>query len=371
MSIKICHTADVHLGMKFAGHGEQQEILAEARFKALEKLIERANSESCELLVVAGDLFERVAVGNKAVRQCAEILNGFDGRLSVILPGNHDYYAEESGLWASFKALAGDRILLLEEGRPYALNHYDLNAVLYPAPCMTRHSSSNGLKWMRDIERDGGIAHHIGVVHGTLAGYGRDDGMRYYPMTQGDLDACALDLWLLGHIHVPYPIGPANGERVFYAGALEPDGFDCAHSGNAWIIELDAENQASAVPIETGAFRFVHDEREVLSEADLESLIGEYAGDMCRSMLLKLKLKGRLSQKVHERLRDLRDKLETSLFSLQLDTHEVAIEITRDIIGQEFTQDSFPYRLLSELERGNSDDEALQIAYEMIKEIRE
>ena len=82
---------------------------------------------------------------------------------------------------------------------------------------------TNGLGWIRDVERVGDVAHHIGVVHGTLAGYGRDDGDRYYPMTQRELDSCALDLWLLGHIHVPFPRASGIGERVFYAGVLEPE----------------------------------------------------------------------------------------------------------------------------------------------------
>lgn len=53
------------------------------------------------------------------------------------------------------------------------------------------------------------------------------------------------------------------------------------------------------------------------------------------------------------------------------DDSTVAVEITPDVIDQEFTQDSFPHRLLTELARLDEDAEALQIGYEMIQEVKE
>ena len=49
----------------------------------------------------------------------------------------------------------------------------------------------------------------------------------------------------------------------------------------------------------------------------------------------------------------------------------MAAEITPDVIDREFTQDSFPHKLLTELTDGEENAEALQIAYEMIQEVKE
>ena len=67
MSLKIFHTSDLHLGMKFAGYPVVQKELTEARFKTLEKLVELSNHKKCNLFVVTGDLFESVSLepGNK------------------------------------------------------------------------------------------------------------------------------------------------------------------------------------------------------------------------------------------------------------------------------------------------------------------
>ncbi len=149
MALRILATADLHLGMRFSKYPELQARLAEARFAALERLVARANAEGCGLLVVAGDLFERTSLPQREIQRAAEALNGFEGQAAAVLPGNHDYYAGQTGsLWKSFREKAGDRVLLLTEPRVYDLEHYGLAARLYPGPCTDKHSRENALGWL-------------------------------------------------------------------------------------------------------------------------------------------------------------------------------------------------------------------------------
>lgn len=70
MTIKILHTADLHLGMKFARYNlkpEVQERLVEARFETLASLVEIANKQDSDLLVIAGDLFHNPRVSRKDI----------------------------------------------------------------------------------------------------------------------------------------------------------------------------------------------------------------------------------------------------------------------------------------------------------------
>jgi len=53
-------------------------------------MVEVAMQEKCDLLVIAGDLFDSVKVQKPVVRKAAEILRRFDGMV-VVLPGNHDF----------------------------------------------------------------------------------------------------------------------------------------------------------------------------------------------------------------------------------------------------------------------------------------
>jgi len=259
MSLRLLITADVHLGMKFAGYPEIQSELAGARFETLENVVKRANAEDCELFVVAGDLFDRVTVAKPDVIRAAQIIDGFEGALVVILPGNHDYYSmAQSDLWTLFKEASGDKTLLLERPQKYPLSHYDLDACLYAAPCEAKHSEENRVDWIRTQARDKGTRFHIGVAHGSLQGFSPDFDKKYYPMTPVGLLNSEMDLWLLGHTHLPSPAQPGKFDKIFYPGTPEPDGFDCDHEGRAWIIEIQDDKSIVPTSLTTGKYRFAH-----------------------------------------------------------------------------------------------------------------
>ena len=371
MSLKIFHTADIHLGMKFAGYPEVQSELSEARFIALDNLVKKANEKKCDLFVVAGDLFDRITVAKRDIMRAVRILNQFEGKLILVLPGNHDYLSPSPGEpWATFKENAGDRVLLLEEKRVYPREHFNLDANIYPAPCDAKHSAENYVGWIKDETKDRGVAYHIGVAHGSLEGLSLDFDKRFYPMTRQELLESGLDLWLMGHTHLPYPGKPGSRDRIFYSATPEPDGFDCDHQGHAWIIELDEDKKIFPTLLSTGTYRFLHDERELRNAGDIDRLEADYSISGSDQLLLKLKIKGRLPREAYDHLPEVREKLDQNLFYLRWDSRDLTEEITPAMIDREFTEGSFPHRLLTTLTRDEQDFETLQLAYRLIEEVR-
>lgn len=369
MSLKILHTSDIHLGMKFAGYPEVQAELSEGRFDTLSRLTETANKEGCDLFVISGDLFESVSVAKKNIIRAAKAVSEFRGRLAVVLPGNHDFISHGSDLWAQFKEHSGDNVLVIEKREPYGLGHYDLDVNLYPSPCDAKYSKINYLAWINDEKKENDVI-NIGIAHGSLEGFSPDFEGKYYPMTISELQMCNLDLWLLGHTHIQYPLRPDASNRIFYPGTPEPDGFDCEHEGRAWIIEIDKSKKINPRSISTGRYRFSHDTAEVNSLDDLLRLKDRYSMKEYRNALMKLKLRGRLSRDEYQGLHKIRSFLNEQLFYLaQFDTTELKEEITMDIINQEFTEGSFPQRLLTTLSEMD-DSDAIQIAYDLIREVR-
>jgi exonuclease SbcD len=366
--MKIFHTADVHLGMKFAGYPSVQEKLIRARFEALKRCVDIANDRESELFVVGGDLFDRVSVAKGDIKGAADILGDFQGRLVAVLPGNHDFITQRpDGLWANFKGFAANNILVLESSKTYPLKPYDLDAALYAAPCESKHSAENSIGWIREIEKDKDARFQIGVAHGSLEGLSPDFNKDYYPMTASELLSCGLDLWLMGHTHIPYPTIPGPKSKVFYPGTPEPDGFDCDHEGKGLLIEIGEDKEIKANFVSTGAYRFYHEQAQINSWKDAEEILATYSDPKHGNSLLKLKMKGRLPEEEYGRLRVFRDELERSLCFFQFDPTEVTIRITPDVIDREFTEHSFPYRILAQLAE-NDDFEALQVAYEFIRE---
>lgn len=370
MALKILHTSDLHLGMKCAGYGDAEERLREARFEVLGRLVALANEEQCDLLVVAGDLFNQVSMTKRDITRAAEALDGFQGGMVLVLPGNHDYITKgRSDLWDHFKDVAGDNTLLLEEERPCPLEQYGIDAVVYPAPCDRKHSAENRLGWIREEESDPGVAYHIGIAHGSLEGVSPDMGRSYFPMTKAELGECGLGLWLLGHTHIQYPEDPGKADTVFFASTPEPDGFDCRHDGRVWIIELDDGGNIEPRSFPVGQFRFVSREIEIASSEDLDRIKAEYSSGDHGAILLKLVLKGRIPKDDFRALPEFRRQLEDCVLYLRMDDGGLTEIITTADIDSEFPEGSFPHVLLSSL-AGDGDGEALQLAYELLQEQR-
>lgn len=378
MSLKILHTADVHLGMKFARYPEIQAELTEARFKTLEKLVAIASRERCQLLTVGGDLFDRVGVLKRDVTRAAEILSRMDGGLVVVLPGNHDYLeSREDSLWAQFQEASGDRVVVLKERKAYDLSEHGVEGVcLYAAPCTDKHSSANAVGWVKSHCRDPKLKHHIGLAHGSMDGLTFDREGQYYPMTKKELLELELDFWLMGHVHVQYP--PTQGSegqafqdaqaRIFYPGTPEPDGYDCRHEGKAWLLEVGEDKSLSCKSLSTGSYRYEQTELELQSLADLVAFRKKHESEENKRLLMKLTLRGRLGREEYESLSQELTSLESQLFHMKSYKSSVGVRITQSDIDREFTKDSFPYRLLQDLAASEGDSEALQIAYDLIRE---
>jgi DNA repair protein SbcD/Mre11 len=370
--MKILHTADVHLGLKYAGYPSVQSDLSQARFDALNKLVNIANENQCDLFVIAGDLFDHLRVAERDIILAAHILREFHGKLVAVLPGNHDFIvAGDSRLWQKFKSNAGDRTLLLEEKKVYPLKHYDLDVNLYAAPCDSKHSEVNSIGWIDKEPHDSSVRFHIGVGHGSLLSVSPDPDLKFFPMTEEELIKKNIDLWLLGHtdrLQYPSIVSPLN--KIFYPGTPEPNGFDCQHEGKAWMIEMNDDKNIIATSLTSGRYAFIQDEVTIASHSDLEALVVKYSNPTAKNILLKLTLKGRIPSEEFSTIGAFEKSLQENVLYLETDLSELRPEITKVMIDKEFTKDSFPYRLLNSFDDSEIDNEAMQIAYEVLKEAR-
>ena len=205
--LRIFVTGDNHIGLKYAGH-EKGAVLASSRITAFENMVQIANRENCAIFVITGDLFENTySVSKKEIKTLLDILSHFCGTV-VVLPGNHDYYDKEVKVWQYFKDVMSDfdNIMLLTDYRPYELNANGEDVVLYPALCTSLHSATgqNNLGWIKKAEIQDNGAYHIGIAHGAVEGETIDNEGHYFLMKRSELEAIGVDVWLVGHTHVPF-----------------------------------------------------------------------------------------------------------------------------------------------------------------------
>ena len=376
MSVRILHTADLHIGLKFTRGGYPPDLrdrLVEQRLKALRSLVDLANERECDLLVIAGDLFDNPRVTKGVVRKAAEALNRFEGVVAV-LPGNHDYTQTDDPLWPSFVDALGEGHHLLRQEEPCDLTDQGLPLVLFPGVCTSRHSRENAIGWIAPaldgLSLDDGTR-RVGVAHGSLEGLSPDFDGDYFPMTPAELNAIGMDLWLLGHTHVRHPDRDRfEEERILFSATPEPDGFDCRHGGHAWIVEISETGATSGESVSTGTFQFHKVEKVVTSETDIKKLRSEFARFNVDRDLVKLSIRGRVPAHVFEGRHDLLASLQERVLYLEADLSGLMKELRAADIEREFTEGSFPFRLLTGLVGEDGDPEALQIAWELVKEAR-
>jgi len=98
----------------------------------------------------------------------------------------------------------------------------------------------------------------------------------------------------------------------------------------------------------------------------------EYSKKKYQNAILRLILKGRLKKEDLEKAEEAIKEISKHVLLLQTNRDELNEEITPELINSEFTQDSFPHKLLLSLleEEEDVSARALQKAYDIIREIR-
>lgn len=374
--IRLFHTADLHLGLKFTRGGYSpalQKQLVDQRLETLRSMVDLANARECGVFVIAGDLFDTPRVAKGLVRETAEILTRFEG-IVVVLPGNHDYVQEDDPLWPPFIDALGEGHHLLSRETPCDLREQGVPLVLFPGVCGSRHSKENAVGWVPAALASLALpdeVRRVGVAHGSLEGLSPDFSGDYFPMTRKELESSGMDVWLLGHTHVRHPDRDAfSGERVLFPATPEPDGFDCRHAGHAWIVEISEKGEVSGESVRTGRFRFRTVAKMVTGEPDLAALQSEFTTYSSDTDLVKVALSGRLPGDLYDTRGEWLEALRKSVLYLEDDFSGLIKEIRAADIEREFTQGSFPFRLLSGLAGEDGDPESLQIAWDLVKEAR-
>ena len=366
--MKLLATADLHIGMKFGTYDEVKGELADARYDALARCIEISRDEECDLLIIAGDLFDRQNVSRADIGRTADILSGFEGAALLVLPGNHDFFTGvDGGPWETLsrRMESGSAPFeLLSEGRVYSLGHYGLPVSIWPGPCTAKHSDSDAVSWIpgTDSKREDGEM-VIGVAHGSLQGLSPDQDRKYYPMTTQQLKNTGADLWIVGHTHTPYPEGDSTAPWLFVPGTPEPDGFDCSHAGGAWVVDLTPDGVSAYCRRTTGTYRFLDVKRRIRHIDDIGQVTGPERG---AGTLLRLTLEGALGRDEYEKIGGYLAGLKEELLYLRPVLRDLEEVVDTRVVEDEFTDGSFPSRLLKGfLEQG--DVHAAQIAYQLLR----
>lgn len=368
--MKIYHTADVHIGLKFGSYPDTvRATLVNERFAVLERMVQNANAEDCDVFVVAGDLFDHVKVTEKEVRRAVDILATFTGEAVLVLAGNHDYCRDSSGKpWSWFiNHASSTSVIPLLHDQVVPITVHGRTTHFYACPCPDRTSKDHRIGWVGGVEKDSSSL-HVGIAHGNVVGYALDDNHAYYSMTVEELQSAGVHTWLLGHIHVPYPrMGTIGNPTFFMPGAPTPDSVRMSHSGSAWIIAFDERGDIAFHQERPAAITFKRFDVQLSSGVDLQRLQLDVQQLPLTSTILDLQLSGALEEHDLQALGAWIDSLQSLTLHVTSDTSAMKKRLTSDAIAALYPTGTLQERVLQMLLADTDNPDDVHLAYEILQ----
>lgn len=339
MTAKFLHTADWQLGKPFQRVADEikRGRLQNERIACLRRIGGAARDSKASFVLVGGDLFDSPRPLKSTVSQACEAIGAIKTPVLAI-PGNHDHGGPGS-LWEQ-PFFMGEReklapnLRVLLEAKPVVLE----NAVVFPAPLLRRHESTDPTAWIRtafDAAQFPADLPRIVLAHGSVQGF---------ESTQDDEDEDIrgpnrIDLARLPEHEIDYiALGDWHGTKqasakAWYSGTPETDRFPRGADndpGNILLVEaarskLPIIEKRRSANFRWNAFghRFSEDEGFEAFQSALENRIGDWGQDS----LLKLSLSGSLGIETSRHLERLIDSLEARLLRVKID-NQVAIAPT-------------------------------------------
>ena len=258
--MRLLHTSDWHLGRSFHGVG-----MLESQRHFIDQVVACVESESVDVVLIAGDVYDRALPGLDVVSLLDEALVRITaaGASVVLTSGNHDSairlgfasrLMERGGVHLRTRVedldvpvvlphgAAGDGVVAIY-GIPYLeprlvaerlgveiANHFDV----------TKEATD---RIRRDVERrrEAGSVFPVALAHTFASGGITSDSER--DLSIGGLGAVPLDLFedfgytALGHLHGRQELAP----NVRYSGSPLAYSFsEAKHRKGAWLVDVDA-----------------------------------------------------------------------------------------------------------------------------------
>ncbi len=283
--MRLLHTSDWHLGRSFHREGM---LAHQATY--VDHLLEVVESERVDLVVVAGDVYDRALPHVDAVRLADEALVRLAAsRASVVVTsGNHDS-AQRLGFGSRLidaagvhlradPAGVGTPVLLADEHGPVAVHglpYLDPHAVAEPWGLSTRSHEAALVEAMRRVRADvtSRRARTVVLAHAFVAGAEPSDSER--DISVGGVSRVAtsvfdgIDYVALGHLHGPHVLD----HRLRYSGSPLAYSFSEADQRKgSWLVDLDGRGEVTAEFVEAPVPR-----RLARLAGDLESLLADPA----------------------------------------------------------------------------------------------
>ena len=186
--IKFLHSADWHLDSPFVGFTEKQrQFLREAQLRIPGKVADLCRREDCDMVLLAGDLFDGTARPETIALLKRELENC--GVPVLIAPGNHDFVSDTS----PWKQESWPENVFVFTGELESVTIRGLNCRIYGAAFQSMDCPA----LLEAFRAQGDEQYCVAVLHGDPL----QRNSPYNPITNVQVRNSSLDYLALGHVH--------------------------------------------------------------------------------------------------------------------------------------------------------------------------
>ena len=260
--MKILHTGDLHLDSAFcAEDAKTADERREEQRVLLRRIFACAKEEQCDLILMAGDLFDSRTVTPETAALAEKLLR--ESTCPVVLAaGNHDPYTEGSFYHSYQKKQMPDHVYLFTSNELQCFEIEELRVRVFGYAFTSSFLGESPLGGAPLPEKAGW--RHLFCAHADLT----SPISRTAPVTEGDLVRADFDYAALGHIHRPPVI---ESPRIRYCGFAEGRSFDELGEGGVLLVTL---TEGEEPRIER---KILSQKRYAIEELDLSSSPDESA----------------------------------------------------------------------------------------------
>ena len=253
--MKILHTADLHLDSPFVGNNLlNSDEKRENQRELLRRIFACAKEERCDLILIAGDLFDSSCVTAETERTLLGLLKQSDCPV-IIAPGNHDPF-EEGSFYR--RANLPENVYVFSSTELQCFEFDSIRTRVFGYAFTAASLIKSPLAEATPPEK--GNWNHLLCAHAEL----NTPLTRYCPLTEGDIRRFEIDYAALGHIHRP----PSEEGTIRYSGFGEGRSFDETGDGGVLLITIEG-NEPPVV-----ARRILSRRRYVTRELDVTDYVG-------------------------------------------------------------------------------------------------
>lgn len=239
MSVRLLHTADVHLGATFKVLGERGRDQARQVRDTFARVIGLALEERVHAVLIAGDLFDSPPAARAQAAFVSEQLARLgEARIPVCaIAGNHDALGEGSrGLWQALAAR--HRHLTVFGPDPQVRVFPDCDLAVVGRSVASRLEAASPLAGFPTARPTRFV---VGLAHGSVQ---RPDlPARFGTIAPEDIARTGVDYLALGDWHSPTDVS-SGGVTAWYSGAPEMIDLGEGNPGHVLLVTLPEPGRA-------------------------------------------------------------------------------------------------------------------------------